>query len=142
MIRKPDEQARVTVMSDAALVQTPDELAALLRALRRRHSRSRGDSELTYQAMASRISCSQTAIAEYFTARTVPPTERFDALVELLGATRAEQGALATARDRVAERRRDDHRRAPGGGQPARAGTACRGNCRPLCATSAGAAAN
>jgi hypothetical protein len=113
MIRKLEDQARVTVVADAALVQTPDELAALLRALRRRHARRRGDGELTYQAMASRIGCSQTAIAEYFTARTVPPTDRFDALVGLLGAARAERGALATARDRVAERRRDGHRRAP-----------------------------
>ncbi len=116
MIRKLEDQARVTVVADAALVQAPDELAALLRALRRRHARRRGDSELTYQAMAARIGCSQTAIAEYFTARTIPPTDRFDALVGLLGATRAEQGALATARDRVAERRRDGHRRAPGEG--------------------------
>ena len=122
MIRKPDDQARVTVVADAALVQTPGELAALLRALRRRHARRRGDSELTYQAMASRIGCSQTAIAEYFTARTIPPTDRFDALVGLLGATRAEQGALATARDRVDEHRRDGQRRAPGAGSPGRAG--------------------
>jgi tetratricopeptide (TPR) repeat protein len=122
MIRKPDDQARVTVVADAAVVQTPHELAAMLRALRRRHARRRGDSELTYQAMASRIGCSQTAIAEYFTARTVPPTDRFDALVGLLGATRAEQGALATARDRVAERRRDSRRRAPAGSPPGRAG--------------------
>jgi tetratricopeptide (TPR) repeat protein len=119
MIRKSDDQARVTVVADAALVQTPGELAALLRALRRRHARRRGDSELTYRAMASRIGCSQTAIAEYFTARTIPPTDRFDALAGLLGATRAEQGALATARDRVDEYRRDGHRRAAAaGGRP------------------------
>jgi tetratricopeptide (TPR) repeat protein len=122
MIRKLDDQARVTVVADAAMVRSPDELAALLRALRRRHARRRGDSELTYQAMASRIGCSQTAIAEYFTARTVPPTDRFDALIGLLGATRAEQGALATARDRVAERRRDGHRRATGEDPRGRAG--------------------
>jgi tetratricopeptide (TPR) repeat protein len=122
MIRKPDDQAGVTVVAEAAIVQTPDELAALLRALRRRHARSRGDSELTYQAMASRIRCSQTAIAEYFTARTIPPTDRFDALVGLLGATSAEQGALASARDRVAERRRDGHRRGQGAGSPGRSG--------------------
>jgi tetratricopeptide (TPR) repeat protein/transcriptional regulator with XRE-family HTH domain len=122
MIRKPDDQARVTVLSDAALVQTPGELAALLRALRRRHARRRGDSELTYQAMASRIGCSQTAIAEYFTARTIPPTDRFDALTGLLGASPAERGALATARDRVDEHRRKDHRQAPGAGSPGRPG--------------------
>jgi tetratricopeptide (TPR) repeat protein len=122
MIHKSDETARATFVADAALVQTPDELAALLRALRRRHARRHGDSELTYHAMASRIGCSQTTIAEYFTAKTIPPTNRFDALVGLLGATRAEQGALATARDRVAEHRRANRRWAPGEGSPDRAG--------------------
>jgi tetratricopeptide (TPR) repeat protein len=121
MIHKPDEQPRATFVADAALVQTLAELAALLRALRRRHARRRGDSELTYQVMASRIGCSQTAIAEYFTARTIPPTSRFDALVGLLGATKAEQGALATARDRVEEHRRADRRWAPGEGSSRRA---------------------
>lgn len=118
MIHKSEEQARVTFVADATLVQTPDELAALLRALRRRHARRRRDSELTYQAMASRIGCSQTAIAEYFTARTIPPTDRFDALIGLLGATTAEQGALATARDRVDEHRRNGGQRAPGNRSP------------------------
>lgn len=42
----------------------------------------------------------------------LPPTDRFDALVRLLGATPAEQGALATARDRVEEARRLDRRSA------------------------------
>jgi tetratricopeptide (TPR) repeat protein len=115
-----DEQALDALVADAALVQTPDELAALLRALRRRHARRQHDSELTYRTMASRIGCSQTAIAEYFTARTIPPPDRFDALAGLLGATRAEQGALATARDRVDERRRDRRQQGPGDGGSSR----------------------
>jgi tetratricopeptide (TPR) repeat protein len=122
VIHDSDQQTPDTFVADAALVQTPSELAALLRALRRRHARRRHDSELTYRAMASRVGCSQTAIAEYFTARTIPPTNRFDALVGLLGATKAEQGALATARDRVDEQRRNGHRRAPGAGARGRAG--------------------
>jgi tetratricopeptide (TPR) repeat protein len=36
----------------------------------------------------------------------LPPTGRFDTLITLLGASSAEQGALATARDRVEENRR------------------------------------
>jgi tetratricopeptide (TPR) repeat protein len=36
----------------------------------------------------------------------LPPTDRFDCLIRILGATPAEQGALATARDRVEEQRR------------------------------------
>jgi transcriptional regulator with XRE-family HTH domain len=81
-------------------------LAELLRTLRRRHARQRRDSELTYRAIAARTGWSHTAVAEYFTGKTLPPTDRFDVLVALLGATPAEQGALATARDRVAENHR------------------------------------
>jgi len=120
MMRHSDEQAPDTLVADAATVQTPDELAVLLRALRRRHARRGQESELTYRTMASRTGFSQTAIAEYFTARTIPPTDRFDSLVRLLGATRAEQSALATARDRVDECRRNVHQRAPATARPAR----------------------
>jgi tetratricopeptide (TPR) repeat protein len=114
-----DEQAPDTLVADAAMVQTPDELAALLRALRRRHARRHHDSELTYHTMASRTGYSQTAIAEYFTARTIPPTDRFDTLIGLLGAPRAEKCALATARDRVDERRRNGLRSAANGSHAA-----------------------
>lgn len=88
-----------------------EDLARLLRDLRRRHARGRRDSTLTYRELAARTGWSQTAIAEYFTARTLPPTDRLDALLALLGATPAEQRALATARDRVEEA----NRRARGG---------------------------
>ncbi|WP_194909903.1 tetratricopeptide repeat protein [Catenulispora rubra] len=87
----------------AAKARSLDDLAELLRALRRRHARAHRDSSLTYQELAKRTGWSQTAIAEYFTARTLPPTDRFDALVELLGVTPAEWRALAEARDRVEE---------------------------------------
>ncbi|MEU0551617.1 tetratricopeptide repeat protein [Micromonospora sp. NPDC005979] len=91
---------------DAAGAQTSDDLAGLLRALRRRHARQQGDGELTYRELAARTGWSHTAIAEYLTGKTLPPTDRLDALVRLLGATPAEQGALATARDRIEESRR------------------------------------
>jgi tetratricopeptide (TPR) repeat protein len=121
MIGDAGERATDTFVAEAATAQAPAELAALLRALRRRHARRRHGSELTYHAMASRIGCSQTAIAEYFTAKIIPPTNRFDALTDLLGVTRAEQSALATARDRVAEQRRNGRQRAPGRGARASA---------------------
>jgi len=89
--------------SAASRAATLEDLAALLRDLRRRHARSRRDSNLTYRELAARTGWSQTAVAEYFTARTLPPTDRFDALLDVLGATPAERGALATARDRVEE---------------------------------------
>ncbi|HEU5427039.1 MAG TPA: tetratricopeptide repeat protein [Actinocrinis sp.] len=89
--------------SAASRAATLEDLAALLRDLRRRHARSRRDSNLTYRELAARTGWSQTAVAEYFTARTLPPTDRFDALLDVLGATPVERGALATARDRVEE---------------------------------------
>nr|MDT0657972.1 tetratricopeptide repeat protein [Micromonospora sp. DSM 115978] len=85
------------------------DLAALLRTLRRRHARQNRDRELTYRELANRTGWSVAAVAEYLTGKTLPPTDRFDTLIRLLGASPAEQGALATARDRVAEQ----HRRAP-----------------------------
>jgi tetratricopeptide (TPR) repeat protein len=92
----------------AAEVRTLDELAGLLRALRRRHARQRGDGMLTYREVAARTGWSLTAVGEYFSGRTLPPTDRLDVLVSMLRATPAEQGALATARDRVEELRRAD----------------------------------
>jgi transcriptional regulator with XRE-family HTH domain len=90
----------------AAATQTLEDLAELLRALRRRHARANRDSGLTYRELAQRTGWSQAAIAEYFTARSLAPTDRFDALVAILGAAPAERRALADARDRVEENRR------------------------------------
>ncbi len=45
-------------------------------------------------------------IGDYLTGKTLPPTDRLDVLVVLLGATSEEQKAFATARDRIEERRR------------------------------------
>ncbi|MFC0431842.1 NB-ARC domain-containing protein [Kutzneria buriramensis] len=98
---------------DTAGADTLADLAELLRTLRRRHARTSRDSELTYRELAAKTGWSLTAVAEYFTGKTLPPTDRFDALVVLLGATPAELGALATARDRVAELRRTDRAPAP-----------------------------
>jgi tetratricopeptide (TPR) repeat protein/transcriptional regulator with XRE-family HTH domain len=97
----------------ATQARTPEDLAGLLRNLRRRHARSRRDSTLTYRELAARTGWSQTAIAEYFTARTLPPTDRLDALLEVLGAAPAERRALADARDRVEEAGRAAKKRRP-----------------------------
>jgi tetratricopeptide (TPR) repeat protein/transcriptional regulator with XRE-family HTH domain len=90
---------------------TVEHLAELLRALRRRHARRQRDSELTYRELAARTGWSLTAIAEYFSGKTLPPTDRFDVLVNLLGTSPAEQHRLATARDRVEEHRRNSRPR-------------------------------
>jgi tetratricopeptide (TPR) repeat protein len=105
MAQDPDRQGTEPFTLDITEARTLDDLAGLLRSLRRRHARANRDSELTYRELAAKTGWSVTAIAEYFTARTLPPTDRFDALTGLLGATRSEQGMLATARDRVAEQR-------------------------------------
>lgn len=96
----------VSVVDRASDVTELDELAQLLRHLRRRQARQRGRAELTYREIAARTGWSIGIIAGYFGGRTLPPTDRFDVLVALLDATPAERGALATARDRVQENRR------------------------------------
>ncbi|GAB3975825.1 tetratricopeptide repeat protein [Plantactinospora veratri] len=91
---------------EMARVETVAELAALLRQLRRREARLEGASPLTYRELAAKTGWSRGILGEYFAGRVLPPTDRFDILIRLLGATPGEQGALATARDRVEERRR------------------------------------
>jgi len=92
------------------------DLACLLRRLRRRHAHERGRAEPAYREMAGLTGLSRAGIGTYFSGGALPPTDRFDTITRLLGATPVEQGTLATARDHVAERRR--HRRGPGGRGP------------------------
>jgi transcriptional regulator with XRE-family HTH domain len=87
-------------------VRNTEDLGRLLRQLRRREARRRDGRELTYRELAGQTGWSHASIGQYFTGRVLPPTDRFDALVRLLGATPAEQGAMATARDRIEDLRR------------------------------------
>jgi tetratricopeptide (TPR) repeat protein len=89
------------------------DLASVLRELRRRHARRHGGAALTYRELAAATGWSHGIIGEYLAGRVLPPTDRFDTLVRLFGATPAEQGALATARDRVEEGRRGTGTAAP-----------------------------
>lgn len=86
-------------------VETVEDLGRILRQLRRREARQRGESELTYRQLAARTGWSHGIIGEYLAGKVLPPTDRFDELVRLLGATPREQGALATARDQIEESR-------------------------------------
>lgn len=101
-----------TLLAEPDLVPAADrshtltELAALLRRLRRRHARQHHDSPLTVRDLASRSGYAIGAISQYLSGRTLPAIDRFDVLIRLLGASPAEQHALATARDRVEEHRR------------------------------------
>src|SRR5688572_31966515 len=106
MAERPDEQPPGLTSTGIAAVRTVAELATALRALRRREARQREGSDLTYRQLASKAGWSHAVVADYLTGKVLPPTGRFDALIRLLGATPIEQGALATARDRVEESRR------------------------------------
>ncbi|SDS79999.1 ATP-binding protein [Actinoplanes derwentensis] len=85
---------------------TVAEFGQLLRRLRRRQARNAGSKELTYRQLAERTGWSHGIVGEYLAGRVLPPTDRLDVLVRLLGATPAEQGQFATARDRLEEQRR------------------------------------
>jgi tetratricopeptide (TPR) repeat protein len=87
-------------------VTTIDGMARLLRHLRRREARQQGAPSLTYRDLAAKTGWSRGVIGEYFGGRILPPTDRFDTLVRLLGAYPDEQGRLATVRDRIEEVRR------------------------------------
>ncbi len=102
---RPPEPSDALVAA-AGRARSLEDLAGLLRYLRRRHARENRDSALTYRELAQRTGWSRSAIAEYFTARTLAPTDRFDALLKVLGAAPAELRALADARDRIEEIRR------------------------------------
>ncbi|HEU5334279.1 MAG TPA: helix-turn-helix transcriptional regulator, partial [Actinocrinis sp.] len=99
----PSAEPPDALIRAAAHATTLEDLAGLLRDLRRRHARGRRDSSLTYRELAAKTGWSTTSIAQYFTAHTLPPTDRFEALLEVLGTTPAERRALANARDRVEE---------------------------------------
>ncbi|HEY3749475.1 MAG TPA: NB-ARC domain-containing protein [Pseudonocardiaceae bacterium] len=106
MTDQPGNESADSPPTDTDTIQTTGELADRLRRLRRRHARRRGDSPLTYRELASRTGWAHGVIGDYFTGKTLPPIDRFDVLVGLLGATRSEIVALANARDRVEELRR------------------------------------
>lgn len=102
-----------SLVSDANAVQTLSSLAGVLRRLRRREARQREGPELSYRDLATMTGWSHAMIGEYFTGTALAPTDRFDVLIQLLGASAAEQGALANARDRVEENRRSSRASRP-----------------------------
>jgi tetratricopeptide (TPR) repeat protein/transcriptional regulator with XRE-family HTH domain len=110
-MRRPAQDPPDPLTRAAATARTLQDLAALLRDLRRRHARERQAATLTYRQLAARTAASPTAVAEYLTGRTLPPTDRFDALLEALGAPPSQRRALADARDRIEE----EHRRTRAG---------------------------
>ncbi|MGB3440524.1 MAG: tetratricopeptide repeat protein, partial [Actinophytocola sp.] len=109
MVRSRDDAGDPTgnLLDRAATITAVGELSVLLRELRRRHARTSGNTPLTYRELAGSTGWAHGIIGNYFAGKTLPPTDRFDVLIRLLGASGAEQRALATARDRVEEHRRN-----------------------------------
>ncbi|WP_432981121.1 hypothetical protein [Dactylosporangium sp. CA-233914] len=89
-------------MVDPSGVSTLDELSGLLRDLRRRQARRVRSSPLTFGELAERTGWPHAVIGAYFDGRALPPEERLEALLRLLGASPAECGAFASARSRIA----------------------------------------
>ena len=106
--RRPD--APIDVLDGVDEAQTVGDLARLLRRLRRRHARQHPEHRATYRKLADETGWSTASVGEYFTGRTLPPADRFDILVQLLGATAEEQGVLATVHDDIEERQRAGRR--------------------------------
>lgn len=119
-----DEPTPIAGLERAGTGTPTEQVAHLLRQLRRRHARQHGGPELTYRDLAVRTGWSIGSLAGYFGGRILPPTDRFDVLVTLLGATPAERGLLATARDRAHESRRHA-KQAPGSLVPRQLPAAC-----------------
>jgi hypothetical protein len=89
----------------AGQVRTVPELAAVLRWLRRRQAWSRGAAPLTYRELAAATGWSYGCFSGYFRGTVLPPSDRFDTLIGLLGAGSPERARLATVRDGVADQR-------------------------------------
>jgi len=90
----------------AATASTLPELGALLRLLRRRHGRSYPGGPLTYRELAVKLGSSHGIIGEYLAGNVLPPVDRLDALVIILGGTPAERRVLADLRDGIEDARR------------------------------------
>src|SRR4051812_39687425 len=93
---------RLPRVVDPSGVSTPDELGELLRDLRRRQAQRARTSPLTAAELAARTGWPVAAVSAYLAGRALPPAERLDALVRLLGATPAEVSALGLAWRNVA----------------------------------------
>lgn len=90
----------------AASAATLSDLGSLLRLLRRRHGRSHPGGPLTYRELAVKLGSSHGIIGEYLAGNVLPPVDRLDALVTLLGGSPAERWVLADLRDAIEDARR------------------------------------
>jgi hypothetical protein len=87
-------------------LETLEDLGDSLRRLRRRYARRRSDALPSYRYLAERTGYAHGVIGGYFSGKVLPPPDKLDVIVVLLGADGAERLAFAAARDAVEERRR------------------------------------
>lgn len=88
-------------------VVTVADLGGVLRQLKRRQARETNSAEYTIRELAGKLGYSAGIVGAYIQGTALAPPEKFDALVQELGANGPEQKALATARDLVDENRRE-----------------------------------
>lgn len=102
-------------------METLEDLGDSLRRLRRRYARRRSDALLSYRYLAEKTGYAHGVIGGYFSGKVLPPPDKLDVIVVLLGADSAERLAFAAARDAVEEGRR---RHPEGGAAPGTPGAA------------------
>ncbi len=87
-------------------LETLEDLGDSLRRLRRRYARRRSDALLSYRYLAEKTGYAHGVIGGYFSGKVLPPPDKLDVIVVLLGADSSERLAFAAARDAIEERRR------------------------------------
>lgn len=103
-------------------LETIEDLGDSLRRLRRRYARRRSDALLSYRYLAEKTGYAHGVIGGYFSGKVLPPPDKLDVIVVLLGANSAERLAFAAARDAIEERRRRHPEGGPAPGQPGAGG--------------------
>jgi transcriptional regulator with XRE-family HTH domain len=105
-------------------IETADDLGRSLRRLLRR-ARDRTGRKVTCRKLAAETGYGHSSINNWLEGRSLPAADRLGDVLVALGATPAEQRALATARDAIEERRRMPPAR------PSFRGLAAAGQTRP-----------
>ncbi len=107
-------------------LESLEDLGDALRRLRRRYARRRSDALLSYRYLAEKTGYAHGVIGGYFSGKVLPPPDKLDVIVVLLGADGAERLGFAAARDAIEERRRKpaEAGAGAGGASPAPGGDA------------------
>src|SRR5258708_7992078 len=80
-------------------LETLEDLGDSLRRLRRRFARRRSDALLSYRYLAEKTGYAHGVIGGYFSGKVLPPPDKLDVIVVLLGADSTERRATRAAAD-------------------------------------------